>query len=159
MRRTSFSTLAWAFTYGWGTALIVCAFALHDGRAPFAVPLALAFMILVVALIVCGWGLRVRASQRKDADGKRHNRELSPLYAARVAVMAQASSRGGAAFTGFFTMVAFLFSCTGHTSYVHAQIWGAVATALASVVLLISGCLTERWCSVNGGSDQSAAAV
>lgn len=158
MKATGLGVLLKAFTCGWGVALIVCAFVLRQGRAPFQVPATLPVVLLVVTLAILGWGLRVKASRRKDTPERHRNHELSPLYAARVAVMAQACSRGAASFVGFFAMVALLFARTGQTSYVHTQVLMAILSAGASLLLVCVSWLVERWCIVDNGSDSSATA-
>lgn len=158
MGLTSIRTLAASLVFGLGCALVFCAFTLDEGRAPWPIPMPLGLVILGFAVVLFAWGRRVKAMGEKDApdkkpDAGKQRRRISPLQAARVAVLAQACSRCGAWFTGFLGLCAVLFWRTGETPYVRDQVLAAALGAAASLILAWIGWVVERWCMVDSDDD------
>lgn len=92
-----------------------------------------------------GWQVR-RIRKRQPA-------RIGPLAAARVAVLAQSGSRGGALLFGAFAILAVLYNRSGSSDYVTAHVRAAAAAAVASAVLALVGYLVESWCNVSGDDD------
>lgn len=142
----------WWLILGWiglGVCLgtLVGVFVLRDGSAPFPIPLATSVLILLVAAFIFWGGWQVRRIR------KRQPARIGPLAAARVAVLAQSGSRGGALLFGAFAILAVLYNRSGSSDYVTAHVRAAAAAAVASAVLAFVGCLVESWCNVSGDDD------
>ena len=157
MSLTSIRNLAFSLAFGLGCGLVFCAFTLGGGHAPWPIPLPLGVLILGFSAFLFAWGRRVKAMREKDRpekkDQRRMRRRISPLQAARVAVLAQACSRCGAWLAGFFGLCAALFWRTGETSYVREQVLAAGLAAASSAVLTWTGWAVERWCIVDSDDD------
>lgn len=149
MKRTGLKAILSALFYGWGSAVIILAVALRDGRAPFAIPEILPILLAILAVAIVVWGRIVHAGQVRDEFGRR-KRDVSPLHAARVAVLSQACIRCGTGLAGFFTMCAVFFFYMGDTRYVRYQVCVAAVTAVASAGLALAGWFAEKNC-VSGG--------
>ena len=154
MSLTSIRNLAFSLAFGLGCGLVFCALTLSGGHAPWPIPLPLGVLILGFSAFLFAWGRRVKAMREKDQperkDQRRTRRRISPLQAARVAVLAQACSRCGAWLAG---LCAALFWRTGETSYVREQVLAAGLAAVSSAVLTWTGWVVERWCVVDSDDD------
>lgn len=103
-------------------------------------PVALAVLLVV-------HGRRVRRLVNGDPT------TLTPLTAARVAVLAQASSRVGAGVAGFYVGV-LAVNLTGPPSPLHReQVPTSAVAAAGFVALAIAGWIVERWCRIPEDDD------
>lgn len=157
MSLTSIRNLAFSLAFDLGCGLVFCAFALNGSHAPWPIPLPLGVLILGFSAFLFTWGRRIRAMREKDQpekkDQRRTRRRISPLQAARVAVLAQTCSRYGAWLAGFFGLCMVLLWKTGETSYVREQVLAAVFAAALSAVLTWIGRVVERWCAADSDDD------
>ncbi len=103
-------------------------------------PAILGMLLLAIVLVVMGWPIK------KWNDGDR-TKEIDPLHAARVAMMAKAASVAGAALTGWYAGdVAYLFISAGG---IRAQTGAGMLVAVATAALLmIVGLVVEHFCQL-----------
>lgn len=103
-------------------------------------PAMVGMLLLAVALLVLGWPIK------KWNDGDR-TKEIDPLRAARVAMMAKAAAMAGAILAGWYA---------GHLAYLivsaaTVRLGLAVSYALAAVIallLMVVGLIVENFCQL-----------
>lgn len=101
---------------------------------------------LAAALVV--YGRRVR----RLVDGEPTT--LTPLGAARVAVLAQASSRVGAGVTGFYGALLAVNLAGPASPLYRGQALPVALAAAGFLVLTIAGWVVERWCRLPEDDDE-----
>lgn len=123
---------------GWGLQRLLLRQGIHMPHANLATVIAL---IVAAGLITWG-GLVVRAY----LNGKRP--KLNGLSAARIAVLAKASSITGAVFFGWFAAyVLIALENVGIESQASKALWGGI-TAGAAVILTVCAMIAERNCQI-----------
>ncbi|MGC5615203.1 DUF3180 domain-containing protein [Georgenia sp. Z1491] len=95
---------------------------------------------LAVALWFAGRGVR------RLVEGERTT--MTPIGAARVAALAQASAWGGALVTGWFGAQAIVAVVHRHAAFATEHLWESIASGVAAVVLVVVGLVVEHWCSI-----------
>lgn len=113
---------------------------------------ALVLVLLAVALWVGG------RSVRRLVEGERTS--MTPIGAARVAALAQASAWGGSLVVGYFGAQVLVAVRSWHASFAAAHLWESVASGLAALVLVVVGLVVEHWCSIppdDEGTSRSSA--
>ncbi len=112
----------------------------RGGFDPLPVPWTSSAALVMLALLVVAAAREVR----RWAGGRRP-RPLSPLTAARIAVLAAASSYVGALLTGWYLAQAVIIlpDLVGQR---RERFWLALVTALSAALLSGAGLLGQRWC-------------
>ncbi|MFC4556212.1 DUF3180 family protein [Georgenia faecalis] len=124
---------------------------LMRGLSPIPVPGTMWAGLAVVAVAVLLLGRSVRRfTERKPT-------RMDALRAARVAVLAKASSAAGAALAGYFAahVLAALANLGAPMLTTHA--WWAGAAGLASLALVVVGLVVESWCRIPPDDDEAHA--
>src|SRR5690606_29557896 len=119
------------------------------GGLPPSVPWSVAAVLVLLAGIVLRLGLAVRQYQR----GKKP--DLSPLRAARTAVLAKASAYTGGILTGWYAAQALVLLADLANEPLRAGALSAGGAALAAVVLAVVGLVVERFCRLPPPSDEA----
>lgn len=109
----------------------------------WVVPLIVAIIILIVA-----WPVKAMA------DGKK--RTMSPLRAARIALLCQACTRAGLILAGL-GIGGWLATTGSHAVFLEEQSVRILAAGLSSALLGGAGWLCEWWCSIDDDDDESTA--
>ena len=142
MKRTHASTLV-AFTVGGLAFGYLGELALVSGGSSALVPpLSLAITLVGVAAIVVAMAWPIRQAVRGSAKNR-----IDPVRAARVAVLAKASSVTGALVLGVGLGIT-LFLLTRSVLPPAATIWMGVATAVGAALLLAGGLVAEHFCTL-----------
>lgn len=131
-------------------ALIVQFGLSRSGRSPLVPPYSVAIALVAIGIVLLSFGLRLK---RMIADKKR---VVDPFHAVRVLVAARAGGLVGGMFGGFGGGLA--LSLIGRTVAAPVSIWlPMVAVCAAGIFLAVCGVLTERWCRVPPGDDETRA--
>lgn len=127
---------------------------LYENRGGVALvgwPTALLFAALAAIVVSLGWPVRQWTSGDKEK-----KQPLDPLYASRVLAFAQASSRAGALFLGWFVGHALhLLPDVAFEARRDRLIWVAVSV-LTAALFTGAGVLVEKWCQVPPEDDLDA---
>ena len=142
MQRTSSSTLAvWAVI---GTVLAIVAAGVLESQG-FSLPglpwfAVIGMLVLSAILLLLGWPIK------KWNDGDR-TKEIDPLQAARVAIMAKASALTGAGLSGWYLGNAgyYFLSAPGIRNDIAA---GMLVAMISAAVLMIVGMIVEGFCEI-----------
>ena len=142
MHRTSTSTLAvWAVI---GTLLAVVVDVVLESQG-FSLPglpwfAVIGMLVLAAILLVLGWPIK------KWNEGDR-TKEIDPIQAARVAVMAKASALTGAGLAGWYLGNAgyYFLSAPGIRTDLAA---GMLIAMIAAAALMIVGLIVEGFCEI-----------
>ena len=142
MQRTSSSTLAvWAVI---GTVLAIVADVVLESQG-FSLPglpwfAVIGMLVLSAILLLLGWPIK------KWNDGDR-TKEIDPLQAARVAIMAKASALTGAGLCGWYLGNAgyYFLSAPGIRNDIAA---GMLVAMISAAVLMIVGMIVEVFCEI-----------
>ena len=142
MQRTSSSTLVvWAVI---GTVLAVVVDVVLESQG-FSLPglpwfAVIGMLVLAAILLVLGWPIK------KWNDGDR-TKEIDPIQAARVAVMAKASALTGAGLAGWYLGNAgyYFLSAPGIRNDPAA---GMLIAMIAAAALMIVGLIVEGFCEI-----------
>lgn len=123
-----------------------------EARANIHVPASVlsAAGILLLAAVVGDQGRHVR----RLVAGRPSN--LTPLQAARVAVLAKASALAGGVIAGYFAAQLLLTLDTLQAPGSRSQAWISGGSLLACVVLVVVGLLVESWCRLPPDDDEDA---
>ena len=142
MKRTHPSTLV-AFTVGGLAFGYLGELALVSGGSSALVPpVSLAITLVGVAAIVVAMAWPIRQAVRGSTP-----RRIDPFRAARVAVLAKASSVTGALVLGVGLGIT-LFLLTRSVLPPASTLWMAVATAIGAALLLTGGLVAEHFCTL-----------
>lgn len=106
--------------------------------------------LLLLAAVMVDQGRHVR----RLVAGRPSN--LTPLQAARVAVLAKASALGGGGIAGYFAAQLVLTFDTLQSPGSRTQAWASGGALLACVVLVVVGLLVESWCRLPPDDDEDA---
>ena len=142
MQRTSSSTLVvWAVI---GTVLAVVVDVVLESQG-FSLPglpwfAVIGMLVLAAILLVLGWPIK------KWNEGDR-TKEIDPIQAARVAVMAKASALTGAGLAGWYLGNAgyYFLSAPGIRNDLAA---GMLIAMIAAAALMIVGLIVEGFCEI-----------
>jgi hypothetical protein len=142
MQRTSSSTLAlWAVI---GTVLAIVVDVVLESQG-FSLPgmpwfAIIGMLVLAAVLLVLGWPIK------KWNDGDR-TKEIDPIQAARVAVMAKASALTGAGLAGWYLGNAgyYFLSAPGVRNDFAA---GMLVAMISAAALMVVGIIVEGFCEI-----------
>lgn len=124
--------------------------ALAASGRPVLIPpftLALALVLIGVIIVIMAWPVR------RVARGDR-SRRVDPFYAARVVLLAKASSLGGALLAGGGIGIAGYLLSRSVLPAVGSVTMG-VATAVGAILLLVAGLIAEYWCTIPPEDDDT----
>ncbi|WP_166970394.1 DUF3180 domain-containing protein [Brevibacterium atlanticum] len=142
MQRTSSSTLAVWAVIGTVLAVVVDVVLESQGFALSGLPwfAIIGMLVLAAVLLVLGWPIK------KWNDGDR-TKEIDPLQAARVAVMAKASALTGAGLAGWYLGNAgyYFLSAPGIRNDLAA---GMLVAMISAAALMIVGIIVEGFCEI-----------
>jgi hypothetical protein len=142
VKRTHASTLV-AFTFAGLAFAYLGELALVSGGASALVPpVSLAITLVGVAAVVVAMAWPIRQAVRGSGE-----RRIDPFRAARVAVLAKASSVTGALVLGVGLGIT-LFLLTRSVLPPAATVWMGVATAIGAALLLAGGLVAEHFCTL-----------
>lgn len=141
MRRTGLTTLIVFAAIGGAAGWLMEIALVATGSPIVEPPASFAFALAVLGLLAIVFAIPVRKTVRD----REHNR-VDPFYAARIAVLAKASSFTGALLTGAALSI-FVFVLTRSVPQV-GSILMAGATLVGALVLLAGGLVAEYMCSV-----------
>lgn len=113
---------------------------------PWAAPLML--FVLAVAFAVAAWTLRPRIQRREG------HRPLDPFVAARMAVLALAGSRAGAAVSGVYLGYAGFLLLDLANDYRRRMVLISLVAAAAGLSMSAAALWLERICRVKGDDDE-----
>lgn len=120
------------------------------GRPVLVPPLTISVVLALIAVIVAAMAWPVRKVSR-GVPGAR----VDPFYAARVVVLAKASSLTGAILGGAgIGILVHLSSRTVLPGVGSLLLAGAMA--LAAIMLIAGGLLAEHWCTIPPDDDENA---
>ncbi|MGO0603258.1 MAG: DUF3180 domain-containing protein [Brevibacterium sp.] len=142
MQRTSSSTLAVWAVIGTVFAIVVDVVLESQGFSLPGLPwfAVIGMLVLSAILFMLGWPIK------KWNDGDR-TREIDPIQAARVAIMAKASALTGAGLSGWYLGSAgyYFLSAPGIRNDLAA---GMLVAMISAAVLMIVGMIVEGFCEI-----------
>lgn len=131
----------------WGVARILESYGSNLPEIPWTTPLLLAVLGFALALIAADLRRRLDrpdSRQEREEHGATRPREVNPLHAARMVVLAKAASHGGAIITGLYLGFAWYLLPDLDAQQRRARLIMAALSALMSLVIAILGLLMER---------------
>lgn len=132
---------------GWYAIEIIEAYGGTLPRIPWATPLLLAFLAIGLILIALDLKRRIELPDRIERGEKVKNekpREINPLHAARMVVLAKAASHGGAVLTGLYLGFALYLLPDFSSSQRRSLLIAAGLCALFSLAVGVVGMMMER---------------
>lgn len=122
---------------------------IRSGMNPADVPFWLFLVPIAIGTIMISqaWLVRQYRLGRRPVD---------QLYAARIWVLTQATSRGGAILAGGAFGVAVAYYLGGPTSFLTENAFNALLAGIGSVVMTILALVGERWCMHDDGSPEAS---
>lgn len=102
-------------------------------------------LVVAVAILIAAWPVKAMA------DGKK--RTMSPLRAARIALLSQACTRAGLILAGL-GLGASLATAGSHAVFLDEQSSRLLSAGIASLVMGAAGWLGEWWCSIDDDDDE-----
>lgn len=142
LQRTSWWIVLLFAAVGFGIGYTVEIALSASGNAPLVPPFSLPATLLTVSLILLGFAL----SLRRSITGA-NKKQVNPFTAVRIVAAAKASILSGALFGGFSLGILLYFSLRTVPPQPGSW-WPVIATALASLVQLAIGVLSEYLCRV-----------
>ncbi|UNX54482.1 DUF3180 domain-containing protein [Georgenia sp. TF02-10] len=142
MRRTTWQSLVLTALVVGVLAYLVLAGLDGRGYLPIPVPLVSALGPAAVAVVLLYLGRGVRRLVRREATW------VTPIGAARVVALAQASALVGAAFAGYFAAQLLLALGNLGAPLPQAQAWAAGLALLACLALIVVALVVEAWCRI-----------
>lgn len=137
------SALAWVIQ--WGLTI--------RGLSTLVIPLTFSVVLILMGgvLLALAWPIRqlVQSTTAKPP--------IDPLYAVRVVLLAKASSLSGS-LAGGVAIGAILFAATRPVISTD-PLWYSAAGLVGALVLLVSGVLAERWCTLPPDSGAESGSV
>lgn len=137
-----------------GFAALLTLWVVKSGHNPWHVSpwVTQILLLLSIYLVLSGWA--VRQMQKGKATVITMNQQL----ALRVLLLAQASAILGAIVAGFFagqlTTVLYLLEVGAKARTIGADIFAVIC----GLILVVSGLLTQHWCSIRGDGDDKESA-
>lgn len=142
MRRTGFTTLVVFAAIGGAAGWLLEIALAATGSAVIVPPGSFAFALAVLGVLAIAFAIPVRKTVRD----REHNR-VDPFYAARIAVLAKASTITGALLSGASAGV-LVFLLTRSVVPPVGSIVMAIATVVGALALLAGGLVAEYMCSI-----------
>lgn len=132
---------------GWGVARILESYGGNLPEIPWTTPLLLALLAIGLALIAADLRRRLErpdSSQERAEHGVARPREVNPLHAARMVVLAKAASHGGTIITGLYLGFAWYLLPDLDAQQRRARLILAAVSALLALGTAIIGLVMER---------------
>ncbi len=142
MKRSSAATLIVCGVVGLAAGFLLEVALAGSGRPIFVPPFTVGVALGVVGILLIGFALPVRRALRGTATTM-----INPFRAARIALLAQASSVVAALALGFGAGIV-LFILTRRVVADSDYLWLAGATAAGALVLLVLALLAEQFCAL-----------
>lgn len=150
MKRTRATPLIGLAALGFVTGFLVEYGSEALGRPLIIPPITLPLTLLMMAGIVLALAIPVR----RAVTGKRQGR-IDPFRAMRVAILAKASSHGGALLTGA-ALGAVVYFTTRPVLPAIGSMWLAIATCVGAAALTAAGLFAEHLCTLPKDDDDDA---
>ncbi|MCI7305772.1 MULTISPECIES: DUF3180 domain-containing protein [Trueperella] len=151
LRPTSISMLLGAGLVAGVTVFSLTSVFIRSGANPVPIPFWLFLVPLVIGAVVIGQAWLVR-QYRKG------RRPVDQLYAARIWVLTQATSRGGTLMAGGALGIAVAYYA-GSATFLTDNGHNALLAGLASIVMTIEALVGERWCTYDDPGPDAAASA
>ncbi|RXZ45219.1 DUF3180 domain-containing protein [Agromyces binzhouensis] len=142
MNRTHASTLVAFAVVGLAVGYLGELALVAGGATALVPPISLAVTLIGIGAIVVLVAWPIRQAVRGE-----RSRRVDPFRAARIAVLAKASSVTGALVLGVGIGIT-IFLLTRSVLPPAGTIWMAVATAIGAALLLIGGLVAEHFCTL-----------
>lgn len=142
LQRTSWWTIVVFAVVGFGIGYLVQIALSAAGNPPLVPPFSLPATLLTVSLILLGFALGLRRSITGV-----NKKLVNPFTAVRIVAAAKASILSGALFAGFALGILLYFFLRTVPPQADAW-WPVIATALAALVQLVIGVVSEYLCRV-----------
>jgi hypothetical protein len=142
LQRTSWWIVILFVAIGFGVGYTAEVALSASGNAPLVPPFSLPATLLTVSLILLGFAL----SLRRSITGA-NKKQVNPFTAVRVVAAAKASILSGALFAGFSLGILLYFGMRTVPPQAGSW-WPVIATAIASIIQLAIGVLSEYLCRV-----------
>jgi hypothetical protein len=142
VKRTRASTLLAFGLVGLAVGYLVELALVAGGSTALVPPISLAITLVGIGVIVVLVAWPIRQAVRGDG-----TRRVDPFRAARIAVLAKASSITGALVLGVGVGIG-VFLLTRSVLPPTATIWTALATAIGAALLLTGGLVAEHFCTL-----------
>jgi hypothetical protein len=113
-----------------------------NGRSMIVPPVSLSVVLTLIGALLIYFAVPVYRTARRTAQ-----KAVDPFYATRVVVLAQASSVGGALFSGA-TVAILAFILTRPVVPAVGSLSVTVAAVVGAIVLLAAGLVAERMCTL-----------
>lgn len=144
--------LALTFALGVLTGSVFNLLSIKMGGRELSLPALIVLVCLIVGTVALYWGRQVAQYSRVETRNQATN--MTPLFAARVAVFAQAMALTGALMMGW--QVAILVYQLGLTGA--RATWSPLVDTLCALagglILLVCGILVENWCKIPPNDDE-----
>ncbi|MEE6273600.1 DUF3180 domain-containing protein [Georgenia sp. MJ206] len=147
MQRTRWQNLALIALVVGAVSLMVLRTVTTRGHSPVPVPVTTWVGLAVVAVAVLLLGRAVRRFTAGQPT------RMDALRAARVAVLAKASSLSGSALAGYFAAQVLVSLTNLGAPMLETQAWSAGIALLASLALVVVAVVVESWCEVPPDDD------
>jgi Na+/melibiose symporter-like transporter len=118
-----------------------------SGQPVLIPPFTLAVALVLIGAIIVAMAWPVRRVARGD-----RTRRVDPFFAARVVLLAKASSLGGALLAGAGLGIAGYLLSRSVIPAVGSVTMG-IATAVGAILLLAAGLVAEHWCTIPPDDD------
>lgn len=151
LRPTSISMLVGAGLVAGITVFSLTSVFIRSGASPVPVPFWLFLAPLAIGSVVISQAWLVRQYRR----GKR---PVDQLYAARIWVLTQATSRGGTLMAGGALGVAVAYYA-GSAAFLTDNAHNALLAGIASIIMTVAALVGERWCTYDDPSPDAAASA
>ena len=137
---TSWWTLAALFVVTTVSVAALATAGVHLAWSPIIVPfwLFLVPLFLGAAVLWQAWLVRLYRKGRRNID---------QLWAARIWLLTQATSRAGAILAGGGAGVAIAYFSSGPTAFLSEQAINASIAGFAAVLMVVAAMVGERWCA------------
>lgn len=132
---------------GWGVIQILESYGGNLPEIPWTTPLLLALLAIGLAVIAADLRRRLErpdAKRERDEHGASRPREVNPLHAARMVVLAKAASHGGTIITGLYLGFAWYLLPDLDSQQRRARLILAALSALLALATAIIGLMMER---------------
>lgn len=124
------------------TVFVLVSLLIRSGVSPISVHFLLFLAPLLIGVAVAWQAWLVRAY-------KLGRRAMDPIYAARIWVLTQATSRAGALMAGGAGGIAVAYWLGGPTSFLTEHAINAALAAVGSLIMTVLAVVGERWCMVD----------
>lgn len=142
LQRTSWWAIIAFAAVGFAIGYVVEVLLSSAGNAPLVPPYSLPATLITVSLVLLGFAIVLRRS----VTGANH-KPVNPFTAIRIVAAAKASILSGALFAGFALGILLYFSLRTVPPQADSW-WPVIVTAIAGLVQLVIGVISEYLCRV-----------